>query len=200
MSRGGMTALFARLSKAARLIGSALRVAGCRLRLGSGAIPASTRMERHASISASDGGRVRLGEGTALAANATLVARHGTLEIGANGFVGIGTVIVARDAIRIGRDALIAEYVTIRDQDHRFGGERPTALSGFETAPITIGDNVWIGAKATVTRGVTIGDNSVIGANSVVTRDIPANVVAAGIPARVIRAIGPEDRQGLKTA
>lgn len=191
-----MTVLFARMAKAARRIGSALRVMSHRLRLGAGAIPASTSMERHASISATDGGRVRLGQGTALAVGATLVAKRGTLEIGANGFVGIGTVIVARDAVRIGRDALIAEYVTIRDQDHAFGGSRPTALSGFETAPITIGNNVWIGAKATVTRGVTIGDNSVIGANSVVTRDIPANVVAAGIPARVIRAIGPGDGSG----
>jgi acetyltransferase-like isoleucine patch superfamily enzyme len=53
-----------------------------------------------------------------------------------------------------------------------------------------IGNNVWIGAKATVTKGVTIGDNVVIGANSVVTRDIPPNSVAAGAPARVIRSIG----------
>jgi acetyltransferase-like isoleucine patch superfamily enzyme len=55
------------------------------------------------------------------------------------------------------------------------------------TAPIHIGDNVWIGAKATITRGVTIGDNAVVGANSVVTGDVPADAVYAGAPARLIR-------------
>jgi maltose O-acetyltransferase len=55
--------------------------------------------------------------------------------------------------------------------------------------PITIGDNVWVGGGVIVCPGVTIGDNSVIGAGSVVTRDIPANVVAVGNPARVLREI-----------
>lgn len=64
-----------------------------------------------------------------------------------------------------------------------------TARAGFLTAPIVIGNNVWIGAKATVTKGVSIGDNSVIAANAVVTRDIPAGTLAAGVPARVIRRI-----------
>lgn len=59
--------------------------------------------------------------------------------------------------------------------------------------PITIGSNVWIGGSAVVCPGVTIGDNTVIGAGSVVTKDIPANVVAAGNPCRVIRPITQED-------
>lgn len=58
---------------------------------------------------------------------------------------------------------------------------------------IRIGKNVWIGAGVTVLPGVTIGDNSVIGAGAVVTRDIPANVVAVGVPCRVMRAIGEHD-------
>lgn len=59
--------------------------------------------------------------------------------------------------------------------------------------PITLGDNVWLGGGVIVCPGVTIGDNSVIGAGSVVTKDIPANVVAVGNPARVLREIGPRD-------
>jgi len=59
--------------------------------------------------------------------------------------------------------------------------------------PITIGNNVWIGGSVTVCPGVTIGDNTVIGAGSVVTKDIPANVVAAGNPCRVLRPITEED-------
>lgn len=55
--------------------------------------------------------------------------------------------------------------------------------------PIVIGDNVWLGGGVIVCPGVTIGDNSVIGAGAVVTKDIPANVVAVGTPAKVIREI-----------
>lgn len=66
---------------------------------------------------------------------------------------------------------------------------------GIEIAkPITIGNNVWIGAGSTVLAGVTIGDNSVIGAGSVVTKSIPANVVAVGVPCKVIREIKEEDK------
>ena len=61
-------------------------------------------------------------------------------------------------------------------------------------APITIGDNVWLGGGAIVCPGVTIGDDTVVGAGAVVTRDLPAGVVAYGNPARVQRAIGDRDR------
>lgn len=65
---------------------------------------------------------------------------------------------------------------------------------GLERArPITIGNNVWIGADVTILPGVTIGDNTVIGAKSVVTKDIPSGVVATGNPCRVIREITAED-------
>ena len=56
-------------------------------------------------------------------------------------------------------------------------------------APIHIGKNVWLGANVTVLGGVTIGDNVVIAAGAVVTRDVPANTVAAGVPARVVRTL-----------
>ena len=61
--------------------------------------------------------------------------------------------------------------------------------------PVTIGNNVWIGANVSIMPGVTIGDNTVIGAGSVVTRDIPANVVAMGTPCRVVREIGEHDKE-----
>ena len=66
--------------------------------------------------------------------------------------------------------------------------------SGYEYGlPITIGDNVWLGGNVVVTPGVTIGENSVIGAGSVVVKDIPANVVAAGNPCKVVREIREEE-------
>jgi galactoside O-acetyltransferase len=61
--------------------------------------------------------------------------------------------------------------------------------------PVRIGRNVWIGSSAQILPGVTIGDNAVIGAGSVVTNDIPANVVAVGVPCRVAREIGVKDRE-----
>ena len=67
--------------------------------------------------------------------------------------------------------------------------------AGIEIAkPITIGNNVWIGAGSTVLAGVTIGDNTVIGAGSVVKKSIPANVIAVGVPCKVLREITEEDK------
>lgn len=129
---------------------------------------------------------MRVATGSAISANVLLQSR-GRLLVGPGAFIGQGSVIVAREEITIGRDALIAEYVTIRDQDHVFGGPLPTARNGFSTAPVRIGDNVWLGAKVTILKGVSIGHNVVVGANSVVTSDLPDNVVAVGTPARVVR-------------
>lgn len=61
--------------------------------------------------------------------------------------------------------------------------------------PIHVGKNVWIGSNVSIMPGITIGDNSVIGAGSVVTNDIPENVVALGVPCRIIREIGEKDRE-----
>ena len=129
------------------------------------------------------------------------------MRLGARAHVGIGAVIVAREAITVGEDALIAEHVTIRDQDHAFGGGGPTNASGYRTAPIVIGRNVWIGAKATVLRGVSIGDGAVVAAGAVVTRDVPEGTTVAGVPARPItrrearhgsRREAPERRDGAR--
>lgn len=56
------------------------------------------------------------------------------------------------------------------------------------SAPVVIGDGVWIGARATILKGVTIGDGAVVAAGAVVTRDVPAHSLVAGVPARVVRA------------
>lgn len=145
----------------------------------------------HVRLRATDGGKVSLGSEVAIDRFADITIKEGHLVIGARTYIGQFSILCARESITIGADCLIAEHVTIRDQDHDFSGPAVTAQNGFVTAPITIGDNVWLGAKVTVTKGVSIGDNCVVGANSVVTRDIPANSLAAGNPARVLRLIGP---------
>lgn len=83
---------------------------------------------------------------------------------------------------------MIAPRVQIYTAYHPLDAE--TRRSGLEmAAPITIGDDVWIGGGAILCPGVTIGKNTTIGAGSVVTKDIPANVIAAGNPCRVMRAV-----------
>jgi maltose O-acetyltransferase len=67
--------------------------------------------------------------------------------------------------------------------------------AGWEAAkPITVGDNVWLSGGVTLCPGVTIGDDTVVGAGAVVAHDLPAGVVAMGVPARVLREIGEADR------
>ena len=83
--------------------------------------------------------------------------------------------------------------VSLTDAAERFGAPRADGSFAFcrtRTAPVVVGDNVWIGGGAIQLPGVTIGSNTVIGAGSVVTRDIPANVVAVGSPCRVLRRNG----------
>ena len=88
----------------------------------------------------------------------------------------------------IGENCLIAELVSIRDHDHAFLSTNiPIRDQGFTIKPVSIGKNVWIAAKASIVKGVTIGDNVIVGANAVVCHDIPANAIAVGVPARVIR-------------
>lgn len=114
--------------------------------------------------------------------------------------LGSRSVITAVNRVEIGKDTAIAQGVTIIDnnthplnpQDRRYmrrtahgSPERSNEYSA--NAPIIIGENVWIGASARICKGVTIGDNAVIAANSVVTHDVPANAIAAGNPARIVK-------------
>ena len=115
------------------------------------------------------------------------------IEIGDNFFANVNLVILDGAKVRIGNNAFIAPNVGIYTAGHPFDVKQRN--EGLEYAfPVTIGDNVWIGAQACILPGVTIGDNTVIAGGSVVTKDIPANVIAAGNPCRVIREITEADR------
>ena len=96
--------------------------------------------------------------------------------------------------ITFGNYVFIAPNCTFTTAEHALDVEQRN--EGLEVAlPITIGNNVWIGAGTIVLGGVTIGDNTVIGAGSVVTKDIPSNVVAVGVPCRVLREITEADKK-----
>jgi acetyltransferase-like isoleucine patch superfamily enzyme len=135
----------------------------------------------------SPGARLEVGTHCVLDRDMTIECT-GALRIGHRTIFGHHCTLAARDSLTIGDDCLIAEMVSIRDHDHCFDRlDIPVREQGAVSAPITIGRNVWIGAKVTVTKGISIGDNAIVGANAVVTKDIPANAIAVGIPARVIR-------------
>jgi acetyltransferase-like isoleucine patch superfamily enzyme len=118
----------------------------------------------------------------------------GRVDIGEGVYINRGVYLDARHDVRIGRHCLIAEGVSIHDADHEFGEVAgtggPAHSRTFHSAPIRIGDNVWIGTKATILKGVTIGDNAVVAAHAVVTRDVPANTLVAGVPARLVKQWG----------
>lgn len=152
-------------------------------------LPRDLQIEQGAKLAATDGGHIQLGASTAIDRFATVIVKRGKLHAGSNLYLGVGSVVVVRESITIGKNVLIAEHVTIRDQDHTIGSFGCQERLGFTSSPVVIGDNVWLGAMVTVTQGVIIGNNVVVGANSVVTHDLPDNCVAVGAPARVVRHI-----------
>ena len=110
------------------------------------------------------------------------------IEIGENFFANMNLVILDGAKVTIGKNAFIAPNVGIYTAGHPLDAERRNR--GLEYAkPVTIGDNVWIGAHAAILPGVTIGNNVVIGAGSVVTKDIPDGVLAVGNPCKVVKKI-----------
>ena len=115
---------------------------------------------------------------------------YGTnVVIGARTFANYGLVALDVAAITIGDDVQIGPNVQLLTPTHPV--EPGPRRDKWEAAkPITIGDNVWLGAGAIVLPGVTIGDDTVVGAGAVVTRDLPAGVLAVGNPAKVIGTIG----------
>ncbi len=115
------------------------------------------------------------------------------IEIGDNFYANVNLVILDCAKVRIGSNVFIGPNVGIYTAGHPLDAARRNA--GLEFAlPVTIGNNVWIGAGVSIMPGVTIADGAVIGGGAVVTRDIPAHMVCAGSPARVLRSINEADR------
>lgn len=104
-----------------------------------------------------------------------------TLVLG-EGYINNGVVMDCFDSITIGDGVVISKGVTIRDSDnHSINGSREVS------APVVIGDRVWIGINATVLKGVHIGSGAVVAAGAVVARDVPENALVGGVPARMIK-------------
>jgi len=111
----------------------------------------------------------------------------GSISLGQHVRINSGCVLVSYSAIRIGNDCLIGEYVSIRDANHGTDRGRPMRLQDHTSAPIVIGNNVWIGRGSVVLKGVTVGDGAIVAANSVLTHDVAPNTVVGGVPAKLIK-------------
>ncbi len=128
------------------------------------------------------GGSVHIGRGVHFEPGLRLHVR-GELIIGDDVYVGKNATIVCFSRMTIGERTLIAENVSVHDEDHGGPGQRDAFIS----APVSIGRDAWLCAGAVVTKGVTIGDEVTIGANAVVTRDIPTGFMGLGVPARPVK-------------
>lgn len=117
----------------------------------------------------------------------TIICYPYRVSLGYNCFINRGVYITARANIIIGDNVLIGPGVIINSGKHRYKDPKELIRNqGHTILPITIGNDVWIGANAVIMPGVTIGDGCVIGAGAVVTKSMPAYSVAVGVPARII--------------
>lgn len=131
---------------------------------------------------------IEVGEQAVLKEGARICACNevAQIRIGARTTIGYHTFIFASERVEIGADCLIAPFVYIVDSDH--GIERGIKINGQpnQTAPIIIGDDVWVGTHVQILKGVRIGEGAVVAAGSLVRRDILPNQIVGGVPARVL--------------
>lgn len=128
--------------------------------------------------------------GRVIAADEVELQSSGKLTIGANTTINRYSRIVAFEQIEMGDNVMLAQFVTIVDHDHKFSSsDNGLAFDGYETKPVRIGNNVWVGEKASILKGCTVGDNVIIAAHSLVNKDVPPNSVVGGVPAKVLKTI-----------
>lgn len=150
-----------------------------------GHVPVSTQFD--GPVTASGKGRLRVGVRCRLGRDVHFdTGDMGHITLGQRVRINAGSIVAAASSITIGDDALIGEYVSIRDANHGIADGALIRSQPLKSDPICIGRGAWIGRGCCILKGVTIGDGAVIGANSVVTRDVPPGSIHAGVPARQI--------------
>ncbi|MCA1956716.1 sugar O-acetyltransferase [Zymomonas sp.] len=117
------------------------------------------------------------------------------ISIGDNFYANFDCIILDGGEVTIGDNVLFGSRVGIYTSNHAINADERKAGACYAKA-VTIDHSVWVGGGVHINQGVTIGDNSIIGSGSVVTKDIPANMIAAGVPCRVIRSITAADSVG----
>lgn len=117
------------------------------------------------------------------------------ITIGNHFYANFDCVMLDGGGIEIGDNVLFGPRVGIYTSNHAIDFEERIA-GGCYAKKVTIGNHVWIGGGVHINQGVSIGDNTIIGSGSVLTKSIPANVIAAGVPCKIIRKITEQDKTG----
>jgi acetyltransferase-like isoleucine patch superfamily enzyme len=166
---------------ATRLRGEATR------HLSLGALRAGKRLQIGQSVRLIIYGELVLGDDVSLSDGCMLeVGPHGRLVIGNGVFVGRNSVIAAQDSVEIGDHVLIGEHCSIRDQDHHVDPDERLRETRSVAASVVVEANVWVCAGVRILRGCRIGSGAVLAANAVVRQDIPARMIAGGVPAKIL--------------
>lgn len=118
------------------------------------------------------------------------VSNNAFISIGSYSFVNTGSILSARYSISIGNNCQIANQVIIMDSDFHGVEDR---VQQEKPSPIVIEDDAWIATRATILKGVRIGKGAVVAAGAVVTKDVPAYSMVAGVPAKVVKTLKPEN-------
>ena len=136
------------------------------------------RFSPHVRFSVDGTSRATIGKKAIARSGTKLIATAGgELTIGSHSGFGYYCIVVCRHRITIGNHVYIGPNVLIYDHDHTFRTENGVRAKGFDCAPVTIGDNTWIGANTVILRGTTIGRECVIGAGSVVKGHVPDHTI-----------------------
>ena len=131
---------------------------------------------------------IDIGSGVFLGRGTILSCKDGDIVLGDHVNIGFQSEIFSGSSVRVGRYGLFAAYTYLVGGGHEFArADVPVIEQARSSKGIALGENVWLGAGAKVLDGVTIGSNVVVGAGALVTDDLPDGVVAAGMPAKVIR-------------
>ncbi|HEX8295727.1 MAG TPA: acyltransferase [Chthoniobacteraceae bacterium] len=137
---------------------------------------------------------ITLEAGASLDRGVTLLTTNDAarIVIGRSCYLNRHTMIDAEVAVELGEHVMVGPFCYLTDHDHTFAAGARPAEGPLIAAPTRIGARCWIGAHVSILKGVTIGEGTVIGAGSIVTKSLPAQVVAVGNPARVIRKLAAE--------
>jgi acetyltransferase-like isoleucine patch superfamily enzyme len=158
-----------------------LRGAYWGLYYGAGKVQVGRNVQLEGSDRISLGRNVRINDGCQLIAGTS-----GHIHIGEDSHTARGTIVAGGGGIDIGERCMISSLVGIYSVQNRIGEDRAALLGGV-SAPVRIGNDVFVGIGAKILPGVTIGDNAVIAAGAIVTKDVPAGAAVGGVPAKLIK-------------
>src|SRR5689334_8671145 len=130
---------------------------------------------------------IHIGSGVFIGRNTILSCKNGDIEIADQANIGFNCEIFSASRVRVGTGTLVAAYAYLVGGDHDFSDPRVAVIDqARQSAGITVGDGVWIGAGAKILDGVDVGDRAIVGAGAVVRDSVPSGRTAVGIPARLV--------------